>query len=194
VRNLETIGKRNGREYKNMNFIYVLAIILMAAVIIGEFFQQKTGVSAMPTIPAVRRRMLALISPPSGGKIVELGSGWGGMAIAAARQYPLCRVTGVESSIFPFIVSQIRRLMHPALKNIDFIRADFFDFSLRDTTAVLCYLCNPLMARLEKKFTAELPSGAVVVSSTFFIPGWTPEKNENVKGLWNTQIFVYRRP
>ena len=71
------------------------AALLVAVIVTGEVFQQKTGVSAMPAPARVRRRMLALADPPPGGALAELGSGWGGMALAAARRYPGCMVTEI---------------------------------------------------------------------------------------------------
>jgi SAM-dependent methyltransferase len=167
--------------------IVLIALALLAIVILlNEFYQQRLGVPCMPTMPRVRRRMLELAGE-SPGVIVELGSGWGGLARAAARRFPLARVTGLEMSPVPWLVSRLLRR-----RNTQFLRRDFFSFPLHDADVVLCYLTNPLMAKLAPKLKAELKPGARVVSSTFFIEGWEPETVEDVKGLWTTRIFVYR--
>lgn len=170
----------------------LLLLAFIVVVFVNEFYQARLGVPCMPTVAPVRKAMLALAADP-GGNIVELGSGWGGMAIAAAKTYPGASVTGIEYSLFPYLFSRLRRLFHPALKNLEFARRDFFSYPLEGASVVLCYLTNPLMARLKDKFLRELPPGARVISSTFFIPGWEPEKTEDVKGLWDTRIYLYRK-
>jgi hypothetical protein len=172
--------------------IAALALLVIVVVLVNEFYQARLGVPCMPTMPRVRRKMLEFASPP-GDSIVELGSGWGGMAIAAARAFPGTRVTGLERSVFPYLFSRLRRLLAPGLKNLSFRRENFFSYPLCNASTVLCYLTNPLMAKLKDKLMHELPPGAKVVSSTFFIPGWEPERTEEVKGPWTTRIFVYRR-
>lgn len=158
----------------------------------NEFFQAKLGVSAMPTVPKVRREMLGLIPSGISGTIIELGSGWGGIACAAAKAHPECRVLGVEYSFFPFVVARIRKFFLPGLSNLSFSRKNFFDISFKGASVILCYLSNPLMARLKEKFSRELSGDAVVISSTFFIPGWEAETVKDISGVWNTRIFVYR--
>lgn len=167
------------------------SLLTLAALIIiltNEVFQQRLGVSPMPTMRGVRREMIALI-PENTGAIVELGSGWGGLARDAARRFPAQRVTGIEGSFFPYHFS---RLMNRR-KNLSFARADFFSTDLSAATTILCYLSNAHMARLEEKFMRELPVGAVIVSSTFPLPHWEPVEMRTLKGLWRTQIYAYRK-
>lgn len=166
------------------------AVILVLA---NEIFQQKMGVSPMPTMPKVKREMVALIPSGTTGTIMELGSGWGGIAFAAARAHPQCQVVGIEYSPFPHMLASFRKLLSADVPNLKFIRQNFFDISFREASVVLCYLCNPLMAKLAEKFRKELPLGATVISSTFFIPDWEPEKISDIVGFWNTRIFVYRK-
>ncbi len=137
--------------------------------------------------------MIGLVSPRTAGVIMELGSGWGGLAIAAARAYPGCRVVGVEYSPFPYLAARLRRFFLPSLANLSFVRQNFFETSFSETEVILCYLSNPIMARLRGKFLKELPKGATIISSTFFIPDWEPEKVIDLGGLWKTRLFVYRK-
>jgi hypothetical protein len=176
----------------------VLSIIMLAAVVLvftNEYFQQKLGVSPMPTVPAVRAAMLSLV--PEDGKgctMMELGSGWGGIALALARRRPDCTVVGVEGSLFPYLFSRLRLWLPGTPKNIRFVRKNFFTLPLTGTQVVLCYLCNPLMAKLKPKFEAEMPKGACVISSTFPVPGWTAEKTVKIEKMWSTEIYLYRVP
>jgi hypothetical protein len=172
--------------------IALAALLFAVIVLVNEFYQARLGVPCTPTMVKVRTAMLNFAAEP-GAKIVELGSGWGGLALAAARAHPGTEVTGLEVSLFPYLFSRLRRFLHPSLKNLSFARKDFFSYPLNDASLILCYLTNPLMAKLKDKLEKELPSGARVVSSTFFIPGWEPLITVDVKGLWDTRIFVYRK-
>jgi len=48
------------------------------------------------------------------------------------------------------------------------------------------------MKRLKKKFQEELKPGAFVVTNTFAIPGWIPEKIIEVDDLWRSRVYLYR--
>jgi phospholipid N-methyltransferase len=175
-------------------FVIYAAILLLAAIgITGIIFEKALGVSSMPTMPRIRRRMITLAEPRVAGNIVELGCGWGGLALAAAKAYPDRKIIGIEYSPLPFFCARIRKILNPSAKNLSFIRENFFDIDLSGTASILCYLSNPLMAKLKEKFLKELPENATVVSSTFYIPDFPAEKTEKIKGLWNTEIFVYRK-
>lgn len=171
-----------------MTLLLSLILLFIVVLLVNEAYQSRLGVPCMPTMPRARRRMLSLI-PPGEGPIVELGSGWGGMAVAAARAHPGRQVTGLELSLFPYLFSRLR----PRPKNLSIRRADFFKYPLHDADAVLCYLTNPLMEKLRPKFAAELKPGARVISSTFFIPRWRAALEETVKTPWPVKIFVYEK-
>jgi len=126
------------------------------------------------------------------GNILELGSGWGGLASKLARKYPQNKVIGYEMSFVPYYVSVIRSIYSPA-KNLSFVQKNFYDVSFKEAGLVMCYLSNPHMAKLEEKFLRELPKGAQVISSTFHCPQWKPIRTIDIKRLFNAQIFVYEQ-
>lgn len=176
--------------------ILISAILLAAVltVLFNEIYQHRMGVSPMPTVPRVRRAMLDHMPDGVTGTILEIGSGWGGIAVALAKKYPDAKVIGLERSPAPLLISRLRRLLHPGLKNLSFVNMDFFDYDMKDVDVIACYLSNPHMAKLEPKFSAELKPGALVVSSTFYMPDWKPETVETIEGLYDTKIYVYRAP
>lgn len=171
------------------------SIILLAVVVVftNEYFQQKLGVSMMPTMPKVRNKMLEQIPANTTGDILELGSGCGGLAVLAAKKFPNCKVVGVEASLFPFIYASIRKLFLPELSNLSFVRENFFDVSFKDVSVALCYLSNPLMARLKDKFIRELPDDAHIVSCNFHMPDWEVKQIIDIKNLWSSKVFVYKK-
>ncbi len=171
----------------------LLILALMVVVAFNEYYQRSMKVSPMPTPASTRAAMLAAISHPAPKVITELGSGWGGIAIAAAKKYPSTEVIGFEGSLMPLLFSKLRAACQPGLKNVKFIKKNFFEHDMRDVDVVLCYLSNPHMAQLEPKLHAELPVGAEVISSTFFMPHWRVRDQKIVGGLYDTDVYVYEK-
>lgn len=169
------------------------SLIILAAVIavaLNEVFQQKMGVSPMPTVGRVRRAMIAAIPQSFAGDIYELGAGWGGITFAAAKKCPKGRIIAVEYSPLPFAVLWLRSKFST---NVIAKRADFFTLDLSGAGVVLCYLTNPLMEKLEPKLANELKHDALVISSTFRMKDWQPVETIETKGWWQTSIYIYRQ-
>jgi hypothetical protein len=59
---------------------------------------------------------------------------------------------------------------------------------------VVCYLFRGGMQQLAPKLSAELKPGALVLSNTFALPGWTPEATVVVDDLWKSPVYRYRAP
>ncbi len=55
----------------------------------------------MLTSHRVKAAMMELVPDDFEGTIVELGSGWGTLAVAFARRYPGCQVLAYELSPLP---------------------------------------------------------------------------------------------
>ncbi len=171
-----------------------MASIIMLAVIIAVFTifwqEQSLGVCVMPTTPQVSRMLMDECLAEVRGDILELGCGWGGLALKLAHKYPQNKVIGYEMSLLPYWVSVLRAKIS-SMKNIEIRRKNFYDTPFNDAGLVMCYLSNPHMAKLEGKFMSELPVGALVISSTFHCPNWKPIRTLDVVRLCNAQIFVY---
>lgn len=174
-------------------FFSLLILALLIVVAFNEFYQRSMKVSPMPTPASTRAAMLAAIQHPAPKVIAELGSGWGGIALAAAKKYPQAQVIGFEGSPMPLLFSKLRAVCNPRVKNVTFIKKNFFEHDMHGVDVVLCYLSNPHMAQLEPKLHDELPLGAQVISSTFFMPHWRVRDQKMVGGLYDTDVYVYEK-
>ena len=85
----------------------VLALTATAAVLI-VVYSLRVGITPMPSSGAARRRIVELVPADLEGTILELGSGWGGLAVALARRFPAAQVVAYELSPVPWIVARIR--------------------------------------------------------------------------------------
>jgi len=154
------------------------------------FFTLKNGISPMPTSSKVRRELFSLLPNLEKGTIVELGSGWGNLIFPLSKKYTKCQVIGYENSPIPYLFTS---LLNNA-SNLKIERHDFFDKSLRDADLVVCYLFPKGMERLQAKFERELRPGTKVVSNTFAIPGWTPNKIIEAHDIHSSKIYLYEVP
>ena len=92
------------------------------------------------------------------GVVVELGSGWGTLALGFARRFPNCRVTAFENSPVPYLFSRFLQSVIP-VTNLAIERRDFYGISLTDADVVICIreLWNVCVRNLSGNF--ERPRG-----------------------------------
>lgn len=169
--------------------ILILALAVLASVFVPTLI---TGASPLPTSRPVRDTMLGLLPDHLGGPIYELGSGWGGLALALARHYPGVPVRGFEVSLLPWTWSRLRRMVGGP-PNVAFTLANFHGADLSDAALVVCYLPGPAMEKLRPKLEAELPNGVLVLSNTFALTGWRAVEEKTVPDIHRSRVYLYRK-
>jgi hypothetical protein len=172
-------------------FLTILSFILWICLSI-VYWSIRNGISPMPTSGKVERKILEALPPETRGTIIDLGSGWGSMAIQFAKQHPNCQVIGCETSPIPYLFSKLW-LKTSGLQNLRFYRKDFFTVPLNDISLIYCYLYPAAMKALTEKFERETLPGTVVVTNTFAIHNWTAIDVVDVQDLYNTKIYIYKR-
>jgi hypothetical protein len=170
--------------------IAVLGLVLLAIGLVF-FSTVVTGASPLPSSPATRETMLAVLPIRIDGPIYELGSGWGGLAVALAHRYPDQSVRAFEVSVLPWTFAKVRR-MFGGPRNLEFRYGDFRRADLTDAALVSCYLTPPVMARLKPKLEAELKPGALVLCNTFAVRGWQPTATAMARDRHRSEIFLYK--
>lgn len=155
------------------------------------WYSWKYGITPTPSSRKVINRIQKVLPPLIKGRIVELGSGWGTLAIFLARHFPLSQIDAYEISPIPFLVSKLAVFIL-SLKNVAFFREDIFKVSLKNASLTVCYLYPGAMIRLKEKFESELAPLSYVLSHTFAVPGWTPILIEYADDLYRTPIYLYQ--
>jgi hypothetical protein len=152
----------------------------------------RSGISPMPSSGKATRAMLDLIPESTGQCMVELGSGWGGLARALARRRPEADIVAYELSFLPWLwsVGLARLAGH---QRVAFVRKDFFEVELGEADLVFCYLFPGAMERLSERLK-ELKVGSVVISNTFRLPGWEPDEVIELDDLYRTPVYRYVVP
>ena len=170
----------------------VLVLTAIAAVLI-VVYSLRVGITPMPSSSAARRRILELLPGDLDGTILELGAGWGGLAVALARHCPAAHILAYELSPVPWLVARLRAAVGRR-RNLTVRRRDFLRDSLAGADAVVCYLYPGAMLALAEKLPRELRPGTPVVTHAFRMPGWTPEREVAVPELWRSATYLYRSP
>jgi hypothetical protein len=167
---------------------FFLLIVLCSMLIL--IWTVKNRISPTPTTRTVRKAIACELPENIEGTIVELGSGWGGIALFLAKKYPKAEVYAYETSPLPWLISNLRARFS-AQKNIHFERKDFFLLPLSNAKLIWCYLSGPLMERLQKKLSQDTLSGTLIISNTFALPKYTPTKILTIDDLYKTKIYFY---
>jgi hypothetical protein len=152
----------------------------------------------MPTSEKVLMTMLAVLPAhlpnlPDGGKtgfIAELGSGWGGVAIALAKRYPNHQIVGYEVSVLPFLFCRLRLMLFPQ-KNLKILRSDFMQIELSSAALAICYLAPDSMIELASKLEREMRAGALVLTNTFSFRDWQELDRKTAPDIYRSPVYLY---
>lgn len=170
----------------------IFLLIVFTIVLTSLVYEKRARISPTPVLPHVRKRALGLVpdslTDAGAHTILDLGCGWGGLVISLARLFPNARIIGYEISPWPYLFSKIKGLIHS--RNISIKREDFFKKDISGANLVFCYLSPYHMNALKEKLRT-LAKGSCVISCSFPITGWEPDRTETVKGLF-VDIPVYR--
>jgi len=175
-----------------MGAVALLTMALIGAVLV-VVYTVRLGVPPWPSCGQTRRALLAALPEHVHGDILELGCGWGGLALDLAARYPERRVVGVELSPVPWAIARLRGLAGRA-GNLEIRRANLHRADLSRAGLIVCYLNRNAMTRLAARLRAEAPSGCLIVSNTFGLGDWTPEARLPTGDLFGGVVLVYRVP
>ncbi len=156
----------------------------------GEFKPQvgQAGkdVIWVPTPEAVVERMLSMAKVGPNDFVMDLGSGDGRIAIAAAKKFG-ARAVGIEYN--PKMVELSRREARKAGvdKRVQFRHADIFQTDFSKATVITMYLLPDLNLRLRPKIL-EMKPGTRVAAHQFNMGDWEPDETADLDGrsayLW----------
>lgn len=169
----------------------VALIFAFAAIAVVAIWTVATGSPPTPTSRRVRSTILAALPVriPQ-GTIYELGAGWGGLSIELARRFLDYPVVGIELSPLPWIATRCRSVVLGP-PNLKIQYGDFLNVTLADASLVVCFLSTENLVKLQPKLAAEMPTGALVLSSTFAMPGWSPVERWTATDMWRSPVYLY---
>ena len=166
-----------------------VAIILGVILLIPMIYAGIVGAPLVWSPKGAIRLGLDAAKVPRGATFVDIGAGTGRMIAIAAKEYGL-QAIGYELSP-PWLAAGWLYLFFKRARGAQLRFANAFVQDLSNVDVVFCFLSVGAMKRLKEKFENELKPGAVVISYSFSLPGWTPE--HIIEGCPPGKLFVYRK-
>jgi hypothetical protein len=154
----------------------------------------RTRVPLFLSSNATWRAIEDLLPPPDPARplrIIDLGSGLGGLLVHLAPRRPHDQLIGVELAPLPALFSKLR-LLHHAQCTVRW--GSFWKLDLADYDMVFAFLSPVPMQDLWTKASAEMRPGTLFVSSSFEIPGQTPDRVVQVNDSRRTRLLIWKMP
>jgi precorrin-6B methylase 2 len=166
-----------------------LALVFVTALSFAVCAQPsaRLDVPYVPTPPSVVKRMLELAQVSKDDFVLDLGSGDGRIAIAAAKDFG-ARALGVDLD-----PQRIKEANENAAKagvtdRVAFRQQNLFETSIKDANVITMYLLSGVNLQLRPRLLEELRPGTRLVSHAFSMGEWQPDVQERVDGrdvfLW----------
>ena len=105
-------------------------------------------------------------------KVIDIGSGLGGLVLDLARRRPDAEVTGIELAPLPWMASWLRARF--SRSRARFLLGDYEKLDFAGFDAVFAYLSPAAMTALWHKARREMRPGSMLMSYEFAIDGHPP--------------------
>ena len=177
----------------------VAAALLAAAAIAAQTNPpMRPEVPLVPTTPEAVQAMLKLADVKKGDVVYDLGCGDGRIVIAAARNFG---ARGVGIDIDPVRIGEAKENARKAgvTDMVRFEQNDLFQADIHEASVVTLFLLSAVNQRLRPKLMAELKPGTRIVSNTFGMGDWRPDKEATVGkpgdgSYWSHQLYLWLIP
>ncbi|AFY78201.1 MAG: class I SAM-dependent methyltransferase [Hydrococcus sp. C42_A2020_068] len=152
--------------------------------------ERPRDVPYVPTSQPVVEAMLELAQVNKNDVVYDLGSGDGRIPITAAQKYG-ARGVGVDIDPERIQESNANAQKAGVTDRVRFIQQDLFKTDLRQATVVTLYLLPEVNLKLRPKLLQELRPGTRIVSHSFDMGNWKPQRTMQVGG---TTIYLWVVP
>ncbi len=123
--------------------------------------------------------MLKLGHVKQGDILYDLGCGDGRIVITAAKKYG-ARGTGVDINPERIKEAEENARREGVADRVRFVEQNLFDADFHDATVVTLYLLPDVNLRLRPRLLAQLKPGSRIVSHSFDMGEWKPDKTVEV--------------
>ena len=179
---------------------FLAGAFLTAAVLAAQSSQpaRLPDVPYVPTSPEGVQAMLKLADVKKTDIVYDLGCGDGRIVIAAAKDFG---AHGVGIDIDPVRIREAKENARKAGVEdlVRFEEADLFEADIHEATVVTLFLLSSVNLRLRPKLLADLKPGTRVVSNTFTMGDWKPDKELTAGrpgdgNYWSHQLYLWTIP
>jgi len=170
--------------------VIILAPALLLSIAAAQTKQptRELDVPYLPTTDQAVQAMLKLAGVKATDVVYDLGCGDGRIVIAAAKNFG---ARGVGIDLNPERIQEAKANAKKAgVENqVRFLEGDLFTADIHEASVVTLFLLTSVNQRLRPKLLADLRPGTRVVSNTFDMGDWKPEKEEEVEGAADGSYF-----
>ncbi|MGC8792401.1 MAG: SAM-dependent methyltransferase [Bryobacteraceae bacterium] len=153
----------------------------------AQEYEYGGDVPYVPTPHDVVEQMLKLAGVKKGDVVYDLGCGDGRIVVMAAQKFG---ARGVGIDINPERIAEAKQNAEQAgvADRVKFFQQNLFDADIREATVVTLYLLPSVNLRLRPKLQHDLKPGTRIVSHSFDMGDWKPDKEIEYNGrklyLW----------
>ena len=145
--------------------VVFLAAFLLFLLLYWHTF--RTQVPYYPSSFVVWEAVAQLLPTDRSIRMVDIGSGLGGLVLNLSSRRLDSEIMGVELAPLPWLISWLRARLSNSKGR--FIRADYVDLDLSQFDVVFAYLSPAVMSALWDKAQAEMRPGSLLLSNEFMI-------------------------
>jgi SAM-dependent methyltransferase len=132
----------------------------------------------VPTPPELVERMLDMAKVTQQDTVIDLGSGDGRIAIAAAKRG--AKTKGIEYNPDMVELSRKNAAAQGVGDKVEFVRGDIFETDFGNATVITMYLLPGLNMKLRPKLL-DMKPGTRIVSHAFNLEDWEPDQTAEVE-------------
>ena len=160
-----------------MNLRAKLTVFCVAAgaAVFAQSTPRTPDVPFVPTSQQLVVEMLKLANVTDADTVYDLGCGDGRIVVTAAKEFG---AHGVGVDINPERIKEANENARQAgvAEKVKFVEGDLFTAEIRPATVVTLYLLPGVNLRLRPRLLSELKPGTRVVSHSFDMGDWKPDK------------------
>ena len=182
------------------SFLVAATLFATAAAAQNAQPRREPDVPFVPTTEEAVAAMLKLADVKKTDVVYDLGCGDGRIVIAAAKTYG-ARAVGID--INPVRLAEAAENLKKAgpdvAKLVRFEENDLFQADIHEATVVTLFLLSSVNLKLRPKLLADLKPGTRIVSNTFDMGDWKPEKeftvgNPDEESYLSHKLFLWIVP
>ena len=166
---------------------FLFLVFVAAAPLCAQWDDPPGDVPYVPTPQHVVDAMLKLGGAKKGDVVFDLGCGDGRIVVTAAEKFG-ARGTGVDINPERIAEAEANAKKAGVTGRVRFIQKNLFDADIHEATLVTLYLLPDVNLRLRPKLLKDLSLGTRIVSHSFDMGDWKPDKKAEVDGrtlyLW----------
>lgn len=145
----------------------MIVLLIFFPILVSLFFATMSIAPWLPTKKEDLIRINKIANLKSGQTFIEIGSLNGNVSRFIAKKNPKSHIIGIEKSLFPFLISKIKK--NPP--NLTFIKTNAFTYTFDNADAIYLFGTDKTCATIiPQKLIPKLKKNTKIISYAFQIP------------------------